>query len=93
MADRITSPCPSCGRSSLIVGSGGYLVCGFVGEDGCRDPCAADRVLGAAAETGRQLRAAHAFIAANECTGADNCASPVHSEGCFSGLRREQASS
>lgn len=65
MSERITSPCPACGRTTLIVGSGGYLVCGFVGKDGCPNPCAADKVLTDAAEVSRQLREARAFIAAH----------------------------
>lgn len=40
--ERITTPCPACGSSSLIVGSGGYLTCGSLE---CKDPTAADETL------------------------------------------------
>lgn len=42
MADRIVTPCPACGSATLIVGSGGYLVCGLIG---CPDPALIDRLL------------------------------------------------
>lgn len=42
MPERIDTPCPSCGGRSLMVGSGGYLVCSYLD---CRAPTLADDVL------------------------------------------------
>lgn len=39
---KINTPCPACGSCTLIVGSGGYLVCSLLG---CPDPTAVDQLL------------------------------------------------
>jgi hypothetical protein len=71
MSERINTPCPACGSTTLFIAHGGYLTCGLIpgrdGTGGCPDPLAADRMLTKGAETSRQLREALAFIAAHEC--------------------------
>lgn len=42
MSESIDTPCPSCGGRSLVVGGGGYLVCGYLE---CKAPTLADDVL------------------------------------------------
>lgn len=39
---RVAGQCPGCGSASLFVGSGGHVTCAVLG---CKDPCAADRLL------------------------------------------------
>jgi len=39
--NKITTPCPCCGRSTLFIGSGGHLTCGFLG---CKHPGVEDQV-------------------------------------------------
>lgn len=69
MSERINTPCPACGNTTLIVGGGGYLVCGLIaggdGKGGCPRPTAADDMLSRGAETTRKLAEARAFIAAH----------------------------
>jgi hypothetical protein len=33
--NKIATPCPSCGRTSLFIGTGGHLTCSFIG---CKEP-------------------------------------------------------
>ena len=70
MSERINTPCPACGNSTLIVGGGGWLVCGLItggdGKGGCPDPTMADRVLEERAKLSHRLREAKAFIAAHD---------------------------
>jgi hypothetical protein len=35
--ERIVTPCPSCGRRTLFIGTGGHLTCGNLGPD-CKEP-------------------------------------------------------
>lgn len=39
---RVAGRCPSCGNSSLFVGTGGHVTCSILS---CADPCVADRLL------------------------------------------------
>ena len=42
MSEKVQGRCPACGASSLFLGKNGYVTCGVLG---CKDPCAADKVL------------------------------------------------
>lgn len=57
----INDPCPACGSRSLIIGNGGYLVCGYLK---CGDPLAAGRALARLDETRRTRDAAAAKVRA-----------------------------
>lgn len=42
MPEKVQGRCPACGSESLFLGKNGYVTCGVLG---CKDPCAADKVL------------------------------------------------